>query len=391
MLTDDRTSERIRVLHVINCLTIGGAETSLFNLLTRIDKHRFQSLVVSLIEGGIVGDNLRSSGTGVVYLNMTNGQSIVSALIQLFRIIRRFNPHLIQGWMYHGSLMASLASLLCGNRIPVIWNIRHAPANLKAENSRTTAAIRVGALLSRQSSSIVYNSKQSMHCHNALGYPTRRQTLIPNGFDLERFTPSPELRRAVRSELVIHDDALVIGMVSNFRPPKDHANFFEAAAILLKTRKDIVFVLAGERISPNNVSLQRMVHRHGLNGYTRLLGERHDVPRLLAAIDVATLSSSTEAFPNVVGEAMACGTPCVVTDVGDCATLVGQTGLVVPAKNPGLLAEAWDKLLSLDYLARKQMGMDARRRTKALFSLPTMVAAYQKLYEDLHNTNSYNT
>jgi glycosyltransferase involved in cell wall biosynthesis len=209
--------------------------------------------------------------------------------------------------------------------------------------------------------------------------------VLPNGFDLEVFKPDPAARLSVRQELGLPEEALFIGLVGRFYPLKDHYNFIDAAARLRAELPEIHFLLCGEGITPENKELAEWVNASGIRAHCHMLGQREDIPRITAALDIACSSSYMEGFPNVIGEAMACGVPCVVTDVGDSALLVGDTGMVVPPKNPQALANAWRELIEMGPDRRASLGEAARRRVGESFSLPAIAARYEELYEGIVN------
>jgi glycosyltransferase involved in cell wall biosynthesis len=243
---------------------------------------------------------------------------------------------------------------------------------------------RACALLSgRLPARIVFCSQAAVCIHEELGYDTERAEVIPNGFDLERVKPDPAAPASVREELGVPADALLIGMAARFHPYKDHRNFLRAAAQLLRKVPEVQFLLCGMNIDWQNAQLAAWIEEEGLLGCVHLLGARRDVPRLFAAMDIATTSSLSEAFPIAIGEAMACGTPCVVTDVGDSALIVGDTGHVVPPGNPQALAQAWGKLIEAGPKMRRCLGMAARRRIQQHFALPSIVERYQAVYSEL--------
>jgi len=207
--------------------------------------------------------------------------------------------------------------------------------------------------------------------------------VIPNGFDVDTFMPDVAARNSIRKELAIPDDAPVIGMAARFEPIKDHHNFIRAAKILHQTRPNVRFVLCGQGVSWDNEILVTWIDEAGIRNRFHLLGLRRDMSSITAAFDIATLTSFGEAFPNVVGEAMSCAVPCVVTDVGDTARIVGETGMVVPSRNPYALAEAWRQMLDLGPEGRCRLGMAARERVKDKFGLPKIVDCYQNHFEEL--------
>ncbi len=218
--------------------------------------------------------------------------------------------------------------------------------------------------------------------HARLGYDINKMQVIPNGFDMELFMPDPQARRSVRYELGLPPETVLLGMVGRFHPDKDHLSFIQAAKRLHARQQEVHFVLCGHDVTWQNPQLRDWIETAGLQGHCHLLSRRDDVPRLTAAFDIATLSSSGEGFPNVVGEAMACAVPCVVTDVGDAAFMVGETGSIVPPHHPQALADAWAKMVELGDEQRRAHGHVARMRVQQLFSLPSIVTRYEQLYAE---------
>jgi glycosyltransferase involved in cell wall biosynthesis len=208
--------------------------------------------------------------------------------------------------------------------------------------------------------------------------------VIPNGFDLSAFMPNPAARASVCQELAIAPETLLIGLVGRFDAQKDHQTFIQAAARLLQQCPEVRFLICGDEITWENSTLADWIDAAGIRHHCHLLGRREDIPRLTAAFDIAVSSSSHgEGFSNVIGEAMACGVPCVVTDVGDAALIVGDTGRVVPPRNPETLASNWHALIALGAEGRERLGRAARDRIAANFNLPVIVAKYEKLYEEI--------
>jgi glycosyltransferase involved in cell wall biosynthesis len=282
--------------------------------------------------------------------------------------------------MYHGNLAASLAAPLTGRPPPVLWNIRHSLHDLSLEKRATRLVIRAGAPLSRLAAGIVYNSALSVAQHRACGY-ARPAEVIPNGFDTDRFRPDPAARARLRAELGLGESTAVIGLVARYHPMKDHGTLVRAASKLRAAGRDLHLVLVGENVTPGNAELARAVAAAGLGGRASLLGERVDVPGLVPAFDVAVLCSAWgEGFPNVLGEAMACGVPCVTTDVGDCRPLLAGIGEVTPPGDADALAAALDRLLRLPPSGRAQLGAAGRRRVEREFALPAIAARYRGLY-----------
>ncbi len=374
------SSRRVTILHVITTLRTGGAETMLARLLSRMDRTGIDSVVVALREGGSLAQELRGNGITVHFADLSSVPRAPARLVSLLGLVREVRPNLIQGWMYHGNLVAEMARALSGLATHSVWNIRHSLHNLRCTRRTTVSLIRVLARFSSRPACIVYNSHTSARQHEAIGYSRERTAVVPNGFDCDLFRPDAAARLAVRRELGVSDGALLVGLVARYHPVKDHANFFAAAARLSRILPDAHFVLAGDQLSTDNGELMSQISRAGIADRVHTLGERTDTHRLNAAMDVATCCSLAESFPNVVGEAMACGVPCVVTDVGDSARIVGNSGLVVPAGDAEALCGAWASLLSAGAAVRRGLGDTARQRIVDLYSLGSVVAAYEELY-----------
>jgi glycosyltransferase involved in cell wall biosynthesis len=282
--------------------------------------------------------------------------------------------------MSHGNLAAQLAGAFAPGAVPVLWNVRRSLYSLEHEKLRSKVVIKLGARLSGLPAKILYNSKIGAVQHSDFGYRADKTLIIPNGFDTELFAPSAEARSGVRFELGVAENTILIGLVGRYSPMKDHANFFQAAALLLKSHPSVRFILSGRGVDRENQDLG-LVRSLGIAERVHLLGERHDMPRLTAALDIASSSSAyDEGFPNVVGEAMSCGVPCVVTDVGDSAWVVGETGRVVPPRNPEALYAAWREMVEMGAAARRELGMRARQRIKAQFSIEKIVQRYEEIY-----------
>jgi glycosyltransferase involved in cell wall biosynthesis len=378
----------IPVAHLITGLLIGGAEVQLARLLTVMPREAFPALVISLMPDGPMAPRIRELGVRVVPLGMKRGWPSAAALVRLRRELRAFRPRIIQGWMYHGNLVASIGARMVPGT-PVAWHILQTLYDPGLERLGTRLAIRAGAPLSRRVAAIVYNAQVSKSQHEAAGYHPRREAVIPNGFDTDAFRPSADARSALRAELSLSPDRQIIGLVNRYHPMKGHDTFLRSARMILDAGANASFVCAGRDVTPSNPVLRELIRDLGLAGRVHLLGERSDTAGLFAGFDVTCCASSWgEGFPNVIGESMACGTPCVVTDVGDGACAVGDTGLVVPPRNPGALCVALLKILSMPVEARRSLGLSARKRVVTGFSLQRYGENFASLYRELLSERS---
>jgi glycosyltransferase involved in cell wall biosynthesis len=205
--------------------------------------------------------------------------------------------------------------------------------------------------------------------------------VIPNGFDTDLFAPSETARVEIRSMLGLARSAVLIGLIGRYHPVKYHAGFLRVAARLGRAHPEVHFVLAGSGVDSHNCSLDSLIEESGLSGRVHLLGERKDIPRITAALDIAASASLSEAFPNVIGEAMSCAVPCVATNVGDTSHAIGDTGRVVSPKDEKAMEKALSELLNMGEASRRRLGLAARRRVIGLFSLPVVADRYRALYE----------
>lgn len=371
----------MKLFHVITGLNTGGAEMMLVRLLENTNRDQLEPIVVSLTDEGTLGQRIKALNIPVYALGMKPSLPNPMAIWQLKKLVKKHRPQLIQGWMYHGNLMALWS--IKNRKIPVIWNIRQSLYNLKFEKWTTARIIQLGATLSRHTARIIYNAHIAADQHEAIGYHPSKRVILSNGFDVESFSPSVEARSAVRTELCLPDSALLIGLIGRYHPMKDHENFLKAASLLHQSHSDVHFLLAGRGVDGQNDKLTSLINTLNLSQCTHLLGERSDIPQLQAALDIATSSSYTEGFPNVVAEAMSCATPCVVTDVGDVARIVGDTGTIVPPKNAEALVEGWRSLIDIGFEQRQALGQRARQRIVQHYSIEKIRDQYETLYQDV--------
>ncbi len=386
-----------RICHIITGLNVGGAERHLAALLVRLQNETegpgFENEVVSLLDPGPMADEL--GHIPVFSLGMSRGISAPhrwpSAIRNLARILESRPPDIIQTWMYHADLMAMAARHFAtwpGSPPPLVWGLRNAYVSSGAVRFTTRALISLLARLSRRKSSpaaIVAPSHTAVRIHAALGYDEKRFRVIPSGVDTARFTPNAAARkRLLEAAGIDTPDALLVGLVSRWDPVKNVPGFLDAIAALPDgTCARCAFLLMGSGLEGANAELARLVARHPCSESITLLGVRNDLPDLLPGLDIAVNSSRGESLPMAVLEAMACGVPCVVTDVGDSARAVGATGRVAPPDEPEALATTMDSLLRLSSSELRAMGDAARQRILAEYDLDRSAGQYAALYRSL--------
>jgi len=354
-----------KVLFVITALGSGGAEMMLTQLITHLDRSRFAPEVISLTDGGKHAEILRAADVPVHSLGMPAVKPTLGALWRLRSITQQVAPELIVGWMYHGNLVATLASWI-GHRAPVIWNVRQSLYSLAFEKRSSALVIKLLAYLDHSPQHILYNSQISARQHEAIGYDSGKTVLIPNGFNTDAFQPDANARASVRQELGLPANAILVGRFGRNSAMKDYPTFIAAMTHL----PNVYAIIAGTGTTELASNQANVI----------VLGERHDLPRLTAALDIACSSSAFgEGFPNVVAEAMSCAVPCVVTDVGDSAWLLQDAGEVVPPNDANALATALHNLISLPSHERHALGERGRQRILNHFALPAVVSQFESL------------
>lgn len=373
----------MKIVHVIVDLNVGGAELMLKRL---IDAHSalplYEHSVVSLTDLGVIGPQLRAQGVVVSTVGLSSVLGIPSALYRLLKLIRMERPDIVQTWMYHADLLGGLAARIAGVR-NVVWGVR--TTDVGNGGKRSTVLIRrLCAWLSKYVPKvIVCAAEASRRAHVAVGYDSKRMLVIPNGFDVARLTANLDQRKAIRSAVGIERDQLVIGSLGRFNAVKDHANFISAAALLVVRYPKLKFLLVGRDLELSNGSLMDLVTKTGYAERFVFLGEREDVAACLKAMDIFCLHSRTEGFPNVLGEAMAMGLPCVTTNVGDAAYLLNKNGFVVPPQDPEALADALANMLELSEERRAALGKAALLRIYNDFTIARTSEKFIDLYERL--------
>ena len=377
---------QMKILHVITGLNSGGAE----GVLYRLCKHdnRCRHIIISMMGEGKFGPLFKDIGIEVNFLNMPQGRLSILGLWRLFKLISNNKPDVVQTWMYHADLLGGIAARIAGIKA-IVWGIRHTTL-VPGKSKKTT--IWIVKLLARLSwwlpARIAVCAQRAMDVHEELGYNRAKMRFIPNGYNLEDFTTMPNEARALRREWGVEPDIFLIGTVGRYNPQKDHTNLLQALALLRSRNIPLRCVLVGVNLDSDNQELVAQVQRLGLEETVILFGKRTDIPAVMSALDVHVLSSAYgEAFPNVVAEAMACETPCVVTDVGDAAFIVGDTGWVVPSRDSNALANIIEKSLN-EKKKHDQWVLrctSARERIQKNFSIQKMVEAYRDLWIKVMN------
>jgi len=372
----------IRILHLISSLDVGGAETQLLRILSHTNRDRFDHSVLSLTSIGVIGERIRQLGVSVGALKMVRGIPSPQAVWELWKILKASQAHILQSWMYHADLLALLGRGM-GTR-KLVWNIRCSDVDMTHYRFLSKLVVNFLSYCSGIPDGVVVNSHAGKLVHERLGYHPKMWHIIPNGVDLDQIVPNLSARIWLRQECKVADDCLLIGLVARRDAMKDHRTFLRAAGIIHKKLPDVHFVLVGRGVDGTDDELKTLIVEQDLWAVTHLLGQREDALRITAGLDIACSSSAFgEGFSNAIGEAMASEVPCVVTDVGDSASIVGKTGRTVPPKNPDALAQACLELIEIGAAGRRALGERARVRIEQHYDIRTITACYERLYTSL--------
>jgi glycosyltransferase involved in cell wall biosynthesis len=370
----------LRIVFVITGLGTGGAEHMLCKLVEVARSLSVRPMVISLLDEGTLGDRIREAGAEVLCCHLDRPRGLL-CLISVFRHVRRFRPDVIQGWMYHGSLFASLLGWVLPGHPAVLWSMRQTLYSLRDEPFRLRIIIRILALFSHKVGGVLYNSRLSMLQHQQAGLRSPRDEMIPNGFDLERYRIDEQRRSQVRAQWGMQNEVPVVGMVARVHPMKDHGNFIAAAGLLAKSLPEVRFVLVGE--GTDGPALKALLESAGIAGCTLCLGRIDHTEDIYPALDLLVLSSAWgEGWPNVLGESMACGVACVATDVGESRQIIGETESIVPPRNPQALARACQDLLGLGSTHLHVLGQQARERVLKNFDIQVVFRRHVELWQE---------
>jgi glycosyltransferase involved in cell wall biosynthesis len=370
----------MRIAFVTTGLQPHGAELALLRLAAGLKASGCEPVVLSMGAGEALAPSFRDQGVEVHSMRMRRAGSGASGLVRLVRLLRQIRPQLVHGWMVHGNVAATLAAPVTG--LPLVWGIRHSALS-SADKRLTRALDRCLAYFSALPYAIIYNSQAGRSAHEALGYSRIRGVVVPNGIDTNAMRPMPERRAGMRAALGIAQSALVVVCMARFHPMKDHLTLLRTMALLRRARREVHLVLAGQGVTAQNVQLRVWARELGLEGRLHCLGHRADVAELMSAADACICCSAWgEGFSNSVAEAMSCAVPCVVTDVGDCRRIVGDTGFTVPVRDPVSAAEALEKVLYEEPTAGVKRREAARTRILQLYGVGQMVSRHMSVYAE---------
>lgn len=379
----------IKVCHVISSLKMGGAQQLLFRLSESLDKPEFTHIIICLTGETELAEKFRNRGVKVYNLNMRCVLHTVKCILQLKKILKLEQPSVVHTWLYHADLITTVA-MIGIKSIPLVWSIHHANENFDGDKKSTKWLVKSLALMSgRIPTVIIYCSEYAKRVHRKLGYRPKKDIVINNGIDTNRFSPSSLLRKQFRDEFGISKNTLVIGMVARYSPVKGYEVFIDMAHKLLEKNYDIKFVMIGTDIVNTNHELIDTLEKLELSSHTLLLGEREDIEGAMNGMDVLVCPSFAESFGLVVVEALMCEVPVVCSDLEVLRFIAGDD-YVTPVGNSHLLANKVNQLITTTLPERRIIGNKGRKRMIEQFDEVLMIEKYKRIYNEISSSNSKN-
>ncbi|HEX6032819.1 MAG TPA: glycosyltransferase, partial [Anaerolineales bacterium] len=362
------------ILFLLRSFGVGGAERQLCLLASGLQQSGYRVRVAVFYAGGPMEQEARGMGIQIIDLKRRGRWDLIPFFFRLVRLVKTEKPDVLHSYLQVPNIWAAFIKIVLP-RTKVVWGIRASNVEQKQYGWQWELTDKAESLLAKIPDWIICNSKAGMDHAARNGYPVAKMSVIPNGIDRQRFFPNRQAGLKLREEWGIEADQKLIGMVGRLDPMKDYPNFLRTAALLSRERSDVRFVCVGsgpDQYTREVRDLSRSLH---LDSCLRWAGERNDLPDIYNTLDVMVLSSAYgEGFSNVLGEAMACGTPCVATDVGDAAQLIGSLGEIVPQRDPEALKRGI--LALLDRLERDKANLkkEAEQRIASQFSAAKLVS-----------------
>lgn len=371
----------MKIVFLARALGPGGAERQLALMAAGLQRRGHDVVVATFYPGGAFRETVTSAGARHVSLEKAGRWDIVGFLLRLRSLLRQERPDILYSLLPPANIIATCATPRIAG-MHRVWGIRISDMDLGHYDWLARLSYAMERALSSRADLIIFNARSGYRCAAERGMTVSGSAVVPNGIDTAMFAPDEAARSRVRDTWGVTAGVHVVGMIGRFDPMKDHATFFAAAAMLLRSRPNLLFVLAGDGVDPQNAQLVEMARLANLSDRTQLLGERRDIPEVMAGLDVLCLSSAFgEGFPNVLGEAMASGVPCAATDVGDSRDVVGDAGEIVPPGEAEALSAALGELLLRLERSPKDMRRSARARIVEKFSVDALVDRTEALLE----------
>ena len=367
-----------RVVILARQLASGGAERQLVALAIGLKERGRDIHVVLFYGGGVLDAELIAAGVSVHFIEKRGRWDVVGFLYRLVAVLHRLKPEVIYSFLDLPNILATVLRQFVGTP-RLVWSIRAAGMEMRHYDWLTRAIPWVEARLSGRSDLIIANSHAGAGWAIRRGFPADRMCVVQNGIDTVRFRPDTAGRSRVRADWGVGESTRLIGLTARLDPMKDHQGFLTACGALATAHEDLHFVCVGNGLVAYQAELTELARRLGIAHRVIWAGARQDMPAIHSALDVeCSASAFGEGFSNAIGEAMACGVPCVVTDVGDSARIVGELGEVVPPRDSNALAHALMRMLER-VRQEPDLARRVRQRIENKFSLEQMVSRTEQV------------
>ncbi len=371
----------MKILHIISSFGEGGAQAILSNYC-KFGQEKHKLLLISLSSQNVYSENFKDLGINTITLPLSLNLKLFKNLVDLFFIILKFNPDIIQSWLYHADLVASLYGFFLNKK--VIWSIHNSDLPSSSLSFSLKVIIRLNAFLSYFSPKIIICCANSAkNYHTTLKYCKKKLKVIFNGYPFDYFKPSEYTRQIVRKELDIGKKDIFFGMVARYHPVKGHKIFLNAISKALRKNSKIKVIMIGSNVDKNNKELSDLIKKLNLSNTIKLTGSVSNIACYLQALDFCVLPSYSEGFPNVIVESMACGVPPIASDVGDIRSMIDGNGWLVEPGNINSLTLAIEECSLISIEERRKMGLKCLDTVNKRFSLQKMCLEYEKIYQIL--------
>lgn len=375
----------MKLCFIIRDLDYGGAQRQLISLVNNLDPKKFDITLIVFYLTDKLEKDLITNKVKLISLNKKGRWDLFYFFFYLVKILKKINPDIIHSYLSSPNLLTIFLKPIFPH-VKIVWGLRNSSMNISRYDWLYVLNLQLESFFSFFPDLIIANSYKAKENYLKRKYPPQKIKVIPNGINTEKFKPDGDARIALRREWNITDHEILIGLIARLDPMKDHPNFLRGAKLLLsQTSQNIRFVCVGEGSPIYTQKLYQLTEELNLQNKLIWAGARNDMIAVYNALDFSTLTSiDGEGFSNAIGEAMACGKPCVVTDVGDSALVVGEIGIIVPPNNPEALVQAWQKMLQMN---RDKIGIEARNRILHNFSINNLCNKTGEVLLQLFNEN----
>lgn len=360
-------------------MEVGGAEVMLQKILMNSDDTKFKHIVVTLKSEKKLLDDLKRQNIEIYSLKLNNFFNFFRSFKSLLQIVKKTKPDYILTWLHPSDFYGVFIKLMCP-KVTLLWNIRCSKLIYPIVGFKNILLVKILSRLSKYPDLILSNSFSGIKEHIRLGYKPKEIKIIPNGFDLKYYSPNHNLGKFYRKEFRLNQNDFVIGFVGKYNKIKGIEKFILTANVALKKFSNWKFVLIGRDLTYENKDLINLLKKYKIGQNFRLLGERQDVNKILCSCDILSLTSSSEGFPNVIGEAMSCGVPCVSTDVGDCKLIIGETGIISKFNKPQNIFNDWLNMYKMLKNNSSALKKSTRARIKKYYEISFIIKQYEKLF-----------